>query len=80
MDDLGLPISYLVLEKGAAVYTSAGEKLGKVVEIRADMRNDIFDGIVVDRSPLLPGGEELITADRIEEIFERGVVLAPEAR
>lgn len=79
MDDLGAPISYLVLEKGTDVYASDSKKIGKVVEVRADTQNDIFDGIVVSRNPLLPGGEELITADRIEEIFERGVLLAPES-
>lgn len=79
MDDLGAPISYLVLEKGADVRSSDGKKIGKVVEVRADTQKDIFDGIVVRRNPLLPGGEELITADRIEEIFERGVLLAPES-
>ncbi|HEY8001167.1 MAG: PRC-barrel domain-containing protein [Vicinamibacteria bacterium] len=79
MDDLGAPISYLVLEKGADVYTSEGEKIGKVAEVQADTGEDIFEGIVVNRTPLLPGGEELITADRIEEIYERGVVLAPGA-
>ena len=75
MEDLGNPISYLVLEEGADVYSSDGEKIGKVAEVRADTEKDIFDGIVVDRTPILPGGRELITADRIEEIFERGVVL-----
>jgi sporulation protein YlmC with PRC-barrel domain len=79
MDDLGAPISYLVLEKGADVYTSEGEKIGKVAEVQADTGEDIFEGIVVNRTPLLPGGEELITADRIEEIYERGVVLTPGA-
>ncbi len=69
--DLGAPTSYLLLERGADVYTSDGERLGKVQEIRADAGEDIFDGIVVDGS--------LITADRIEEIFERGVLLAPDS-
>jgi uncharacterized protein YrrD len=77
MDDLGDPISYLMLEKGADVYANDGEKLGKVAEVRADTERDIFDGIVLDRTPLRPGGHELITADRIESIFERGVLLAP---
>ena len=76
MEDLGNPISYLVLKEGADVYSRDGEKIGRVAEIRADTEADIFDGIVVDRTPLLPGGHELITADRIDEIFERGVVLA----
>jgi uncharacterized protein YrrD len=78
MEDLGAPISYLLLERGADVFSSDGEKLGKVADVRADSEKDIFDGIVIDHHALLPGGEELITADRIEEIFERGVVLAPE--
>lgn len=68
--DLGEPISYLVLERGAHVYAADGERVGRVQEVRADKQADIFDGIVV--------GGELITADRIEEIFERGVLLAPE--
>lgn len=79
MDDLGAPISYLVLEQGADVYSSDGEKLGKVIEVRADMRDDIFDGIVIGHHSLLHTDGELIPAERIEEIFERGVVLAPES-
>jgi sporulation protein YlmC with PRC-barrel domain len=71
MEDLGAPSSYLMLEHGTPVYTSDGERIGKVGEIRADTERDIFDGIVVSG--------ELITADRIEEIFERGVLLAPES-
>ena len=54
MDDLGAPISYLVLEQGADVYSSDGEKLGKVIEVRADTRDDIFDGIVIGHHSLLP--------------------------
>ena len=75
MEDLGDPISYLVLEKGTPVYTSDGEKLGAVVEVRADDGSDIFDGIVLDKNSILPGGREEIPADEIEEIYERGVVL-----
>ena len=75
MDDLGPPASYLVLEKGAHVYGSDGEKVGRVAEVRADLEKDIFDGLVIERS-ILPGGEHYVTADRVDEIYERGVVLA----
>ncbi len=78
MEDLGNPISYLVLEKGADVYSSDGEKHGKVNEVLADLREDIFEGIVVDPMPLIPGDLKEIPADRIEGIYERGVVIAPE--
>jgi uncharacterized protein YrrD len=79
MDDLGAPISYLMLEKGARVYSRDGAKLGEVVEVRADTQKDIFDGIVIHRNPLLPGGKRLVLADQVDEIFERGVLLAIDA-
>ena len=78
MDDLGAPISYLVLEKGTDVYFSDGEKHGKVHEVRADRQRDIFEAILVDTTPLIPGGVKEIPADRIEGIYERGVVITPE--
>jgi uncharacterized protein YrrD len=71
--DLGDPISYLVLETGADVYAGDGEKVGQVEEIRADLVNDIFDGLVI-RHHLL-GHRHLVTADQVDEIYERGVVL-----
>jgi hypothetical protein len=74
VDDLGSPISYLVLEKGAPVYSADGERVGRVTEVRADLQNDIFDGLVVDHS-LLPGDERVAIADQVDEIYERGVVL-----
>jgi sporulation protein YlmC with PRC-barrel domain len=76
MTDLGSPISYLVLEKGTPVYDADGEELGKVTEIRADSQRDIFESIVLDSNSILPGGRTEIPADEIEEIYERGVVLA----
>ena len=69
--DLGEPIAYPVLERGTPVYGADGERIGRVQEIRADTNLDIFDGIVVDG--------ELIPADRVEEIYERGVQLRPGA-
>ena len=76
MTDLGNPISYLVLEKGTPVYDADGEQLGKLAEIRADTERDIFESIVLDTNSILPGGRTEIPAADIEEIYERGVVLA----
>jgi sporulation protein YlmC with PRC-barrel domain len=75
MEDLGDPVSYLMLEKGAPVYTADGERVGTVVEVRADLQNDIFDGIVLDKNSILPGGREEIPAEDVQEIHERGVVV-----
>lgn len=74
MQDLGAPISYVVLEKGAPVYSSDGKKIGEVHEIRADTENDIFDGLVVSDA-LLPINKRFVPADQIGELYERGVVL-----
>ena len=74
MADLGEPSSYLMLKEGTPVLSSDGESLGKVEHVLADPENDIFDGLVIDRS-VLPGGHRFVDADQIGEIFERGVLL-----
>ena len=74
MEDLGDPISYLVLAKGTRVVSSDGKKLGSVHEVIADETLDIFEGLVIDRS-LLPGGHRYVDATQVDEIYERGVVL-----
>ncbi len=78
MDDLGAPASYLVLEPGAPVYSSERERVGRVVEIRADTEKDIFDGLVIERG-LLSGGRRYVAADRVDEIFDGGVLLTIDA-
>ena len=78
MDDLGAPSAYLTLEEGAAVYSCDGKELGKVEHVLAAPEQDIFDGIVIDRS-VLPGGHRFVEADQVEEIFERGVLLKLDA-
>jgi hypothetical protein len=75
MDDLGEPISYLALAKGAAVYSSDGEHLGRVTRVMADSRSDLFDGIVFDHNGAMPGGQRFVDAPEVDQIFERGVVL-----
>lgn len=74
MPDLGAPISYLVLEKGADVYDRAGEHIGVVDHVLADPDIDIFDGVIVDASRL-PGGLRFADAEQIDELYERGVQL-----
>jgi hypothetical protein len=78
VDDLGAPASYRVLAPGTAVYSSDGEKLGEVEHVLADQDTDIFDGIVIDRS-VLPGGHRFADAAKVDEIYERGVVLVIDA-
>jgi len=74
MENLGERCSYLTIEKGAPVYSSDGEKLGRVVRVMAAPDADMFDGIVFDTTAG-PGGHRFVDAPEVGEIFERGVVL-----
>ncbi len=78
MDDLGAPLSYLVLEKGVPVYSSDAQLLGRVVEVLAAPEAHIFDGILFD-AKAGPGGRRFVDAPEVERIHERGVVLAIDA-
>jgi uncharacterized protein YrrD len=74
MDDLGTPMSYLTLEPGAPVFARDGSRVGSVEHVMADEDADIFDGLVLDTS-VLPGGHRFVDAPKVDEIYERGVVL-----
>lgn len=78
MDDLGSPCSYLVAKRGIPVFSSDGEKLGRVVEVRAAPEANLFDGIVFDAT-WGPGGRRFVDAPEVGEIYERGVVLKIDA-
>jgi hypothetical protein len=78
MEDLGEPTSYLVVDKGVPVYSSDGEKIGRVVRVLSEAKVDMFDGIVVDTTAG-PGGHRFVDAPEVGEIFERGVLLKIDA-
>jgi hypothetical protein len=78
MDDLGHPISYLVLKKGVPVYSSDGQRLGRVVQVSAAPEAHMFDGIVFD-TKAGPGGNKFVDAPEVAQIYERGVVLTIDA-
>jgi hypothetical protein len=74
-EDLGPPASYLTLAQGTPVLSSEARELGRVEHVLADPDVDVFDGIVLDTS-ILPGGHRFVDAPQVDEIYERGVVLA----
>jgi hypothetical protein len=74
MDDLGAPLSYLVLKRGVPVYASDGEQVGRVIEVLAAPEAHMFDGILFD-TKRGPGGRRFVDAPEVERIHERGVVL-----
>lgn len=78
MDDLGEPSSYLAVNKGVPVYSSDGEKLGRVVRVMSAPNLDMFDGIVFDTTAG-PGGHRFVDAPEVGQIYEGGVVLKIDA-
>jgi hypothetical protein len=75
MDDLGEPVAYTAVADGTPVFDRNGQRVGVVEHVLADEDLDIFHGIVVRTSPL-PGRHLFADADQIDELRERGVVLA----
>ena len=71
--DIGLPISYEVLEPGTTVLSSDETEVGTVVHVLADEGADVFDGIVIAESD--GAGHRFADADDIVEIHERAVLL-----
>ncbi len=57
----GEPVAWLLIEPGWVVYDAQGAKVGKVKEVLADEKADIFHGLRV--------GNEEILADRVGEIY-----------
>src|SRR3954449_12733698 len=78
MEDLGAPISYLVLERGVAVYSSDGQRLGRVTRVLTAPEANMFDGVVFDTTAG-PGGHRFVDAPEVGQIYERGVVLKIDA-
>jgi hypothetical protein len=78
MEDLGEPISYLVVDKGVPVYSSDGKNVARVVHVLSEAKVDMFDGIVIDTTPG-PGGHRFVDAPEVGEIYERGVILKIDA-
>ncbi len=74
MEDLLEPTSYLAVAKGVPVYSSDGEKLGRVVRVLSAPKLDMFDGIIFDTTAG-PGGHRFVDAPEVGEIYERGVIL-----
>jgi len=74
MEDLGHPVSYLVAKRGIPVFSSDGQRLGRVARVLAAPEAHMFDGILFDTS-WGPGGRRFVDAPEVEAIYERGIVL-----
>ena len=74
-DDTGDPVSYKALAAGTPVMTSDGVELGRTERAVENVKEQIFDGIVVR------AGDELLWVDapEVSRIYERRVELTVDA-
>jgi hypothetical protein len=73
--DLGEPVSYLVTKDGTPVFDSSGDRAGEVEHVLADEAEDVFHGLIVKT----PHGHRFAAADRIDGLYEPGVIVHPPA-
>ncbi|WP_433793683.1 PRC-barrel domain-containing protein [Actinoplanes sp. CA-252034] len=74
-EDLGAPVSYLVLEDGTAVYDRSGAEVGTVDHVLADEHTNLFHGLLVKTAD----GHRYAAGDQVDGIFEHGVIVAEPA-
>ena len=75
-EDLGAPQSYLVLADGTPVWDRSGESVGTVEHVLSDDKEDIFHGLIVKTAE----GHRFASADQVDGIFEKGVIVAAPAK
>ncbi len=75
MSDDGHAVSYNVLARGTPVRSSDGVVVGKVYEVLANEREQIFDGLVIDTE----WGTRFVDAPEIGRLAERAVTLTIDA-
>jgi hypothetical protein len=73
MDDDGQAISYKALQRGVPVVTADGVELGKVARVLDNVRENIFDGIVVRSATR---GNVFVDAPEVARIAELRVTLS----
>ncbi|MEV4281970.1 PRC-barrel domain-containing protein [Actinoplanes xinjiangensis] len=74
-EDLGAPVSYLVLKDGTAVYDRSGDEVGTVDHVLADEPANVFHGLLIKTGD----GHRFAAGDQVDGLFEHGVIVAEPA-
>ena len=65
-EDLGAPVSYMVLAEGTPVWDRAGDRVGTVEHVLADDREDVFHGLIIKTHD----GHRYASSAQVDGIFE----------
>ncbi|GAA0531293.1 hypothetical protein GCM10010172_10000 [Paractinoplanes ferrugineus] len=71
-EDLGAPVSYLVLADGTPVFDSSGSRAGEVEHVLADDHSDLFHGLIVKTA----AGHRFARSSVVDGLFEHGVIIS----
>jgi hypothetical protein len=71
-EDLGAPVSYLVVKEGAPAWDQSGASAGTVEHVLADEREDVFHGLLLKTED----GHRFASGDQVDGLFERGVIIS----
>jgi hypothetical protein len=71
-EDLGEPVSYLVLADGTRVFDSSGERAGEVEHVLADEQEDVFHGLILQTAH----GHRFAASSLVDGIYEHGVIIS----
>ncbi|GAA4925154.1 PRC-barrel domain-containing protein [Actinoplanes utahensis] len=74
-EDLGAPVSYLVVGDGTAVYDRSGDQVGTVDHVLSDEHTNVFHGLLIKTGD----GHRFAAGDQVDGLFERGVIVAEPA-
>jgi sporulation protein YlmC with PRC-barrel domain len=71
-EDLGPPVSYLVLAEGTPVFDRSGDRVGTVEHVLADEGADVFHGLLVKTAD----GHRFARASLVDGLYRHGVIVA----
>lgn len=74
-EDLGAPVSYLVVKGGTAVYDRSGDQVGTVDHVLSDEHANLFHGLLIKTGD----GHRYAAADQVDGLFEHGAIVAEPA-
>jgi hypothetical protein len=72
IEDDGVAVHYTALQRGTAVISSDGQRVGKVVRVLDNYREHIFDGLIIETND---GVERFVDAPEVTRTAERAVTL-----